>query len=83
MAKFLIVDNVCTANKHLITPLIVGEIVQKINDDSVDEQYVKVYHNEGKNTSIFSKTYFKVYEPKSKLELVKLIKNKGIIPNQS
>lgn len=78
MAKeFLIVDNVCSANKHLLTPLVIGEIVEKIEDKTVNEQYIKIYHNEGKMISTFNKSYLTTYKPKSKEELIYCIKNKG------
>lgn len=82
MAKeFFIVDNVCSANKYLLTPLVVGEIVQKIEDCESDfsevKSFMKVYHNGGNDISSFHNQYFKLYTPKDKIEMVNLIKNKG------
>lgn len=85
MAKeFLIVDNVCSANKYLPNPLILGEIVQVIDEEETDnfsKQFVKVFHNEGKDVSKFLRHYFISYEPNNKIELVNLIKNKGRLPD--
>jgi hypothetical protein len=78
MAKFLEVTSVDTPNNHLPNPLVVGEIVMEIQDEKYDgTKYVKVYHNEGKNISSFSRSTFKKYSAKDKIELIKLIKNKG------
>jgi len=77
MAKFLEVTNVDNANKHLPAPLEVGEIVMEIQDEKLSRQYVRVHHNGGKDVSSFSRSYFKTYQPKDKIDLVKLIKGKG------
>lgn len=80
MAKeFYIVDSVCSANKFLPTPLEVGEVVQRIEEDESEalNGYMKVYHNEGKAISRFSSNTFKRFIPKDKTELVYIIKNKG------
>jgi hypothetical protein len=78
MAKFLEVINVCPANKHLPAPLVIGEIVMEIPDEKYDgTRYVQVHHNGGKNVSSFDRSTFKKYAPKDKVELIKLIKNKG------
>ena len=81
MAKhYLIVKELPSANKHLPAPLQLDEVVEKIENHE-NEHYVKIFHNEGKSVSIFLKSYFKDYSPKNKVELVKLIKNKGLLPS--
>ncbi len=78
MAKFLEVINVDSANNHLPNPLVLGEIVMEIQDENYDgTPYVKIHHNNGENISSFSRKNFKKYSPKDKVELIKLIKNKG------
>lgn len=78
MAKFLEVISVDSANNHLPNPLVIGEVVMEIQDEKYDgTKYVKVHHNGGKNISSFSRSVFKKYSPKDKIELVKLIKSKG------
>lgn len=78
MAKFFEVISVDSANKYLPNPLVVGEIVMEIQDEKYDgSPYVKVHHNGGQNISSFSRKNFKKYFTKDKVELVKLIKNKG------
>lgn len=78
--KFYEVVGVDSANKHLPNPLLIGEIVQEIDDENLGDQYIRVHHNGGKNVSSFSRNKFKRYTPKDKLELVKLIKTKGLLP---
>lgn len=77
MAKFYKVDNICSGNKHLPAPLVVGEIVMLIDDPKYEgTKYVKVHHNGGQNQSVFFRSYFKRY-PVKKEELVQLIRGKG------
>lgn len=85
MAKFYEVVKVCSANQYLPVPLVVGEIVMKIDDLKYEEegfngQFMKVHHNEGKNISSFSRRDFKRYVPKGKGELLILMKKKGKLP---
>ena len=80
MAKFYIVKELPAANKHLPFPLKIGEIVMRKDDENLNSQYISIYHNEGKNKSIFYKSYFKRYLPKDKVETVSLIKKKGKLP---
>ena len=79
MAKeFYRVKSVGGENKYLPTPLIVGEICQLIPDPELEKgKFIKIYHNNGKNISVFSTKYFEIYKPKDKTELINLIKNKG------
>lgn len=78
MAKFLEVVKVDSANKYLPVPLKLGEIVMEIPNEKYDgTKYVEVHHFNGKNVSSFYRNTFKTYTPKDKIELVKLIKNKG------
>lgn len=57
MAKLLKVDNVCPANKYLLTPLEINEKVIVLEDNG--GQFIKVRHNKGKVISVFSRSYFK------------------------
>lgn len=78
MAKFLIVVKTTNANSFLPQPLKLDEVVMEIpNDKYENTEYVQVYHNNGGNISSFDRATFKKYSPEDKLELVKLIKNKG------
>lgn len=82
-AKFFVVTNVCSANKYLPAPLEVGEIVTKVKDEKLNEKrFIKVIHNEGKKTSIFSVHEFKPYTPKDKNELKTLLLKKGLKPTK-
>ncbi len=59
--KFFIVEQEPSANKHLPTPLLIGEIVMEIEDENLGDQYKRIHHNRGKNISSFSKNILTVY----------------------
>lgn len=87
MAKFYEVVSVSSANKYLPVPLQIGEIVMKIEDPKYEEegfngQFMKVYHNAGKNIGSFSRVQFERYSLKgvTKGELLLLRKKKGRLP---
>jgi hypothetical protein len=82
-SKFYKVVNLSSSNKYLPVPLVMGEIVMLKHDPEADlheNKYLKVFHNLGKEVSVFSKSYFKRYLPK-KEEMKSLLKNKGAMPS--
>lgn len=86
-SKFFEVVKVSSGNQHLPTPLQIGEVVMKINDEQYEQpgfmsQFMKIYHNEGKNVSSFHRSNFAPYKPSDKTELVKLLKQKGKLPKE-